>query len=203
MENELIEILVQKRAIDKRLRLITLIIIVIAMGLVFLIYDSLNKKQDTNVELQKDKNSLKEEVAVLKSHLDSINLANEKLALGATYASSKRPQLAIEAYTRAIKLDPPNASAYRLRGYIYLITGKKEEAVKDLKTSVKIDSLEVWSHYNLALAYMAVKDTVNALASVKKVFELDRDFGEVIEADVQFKAIRKLSGYKEIYKSHP
>lgn len=203
MENELIEILAQKKAIDKRLRLITLIIIIIAMGLVFLIYDSLNKKQDTNTELLQDKNSLKKEVAGLKSHLDSVNSANEKLALGATYAASKRPQLAIEAYSRAIKLDPQNASAYRLRGYIYLITGKKEDAVKDLKTSVKIDSLEVWSHYNLALAYMAVKDTVNALASVKRVFELDSKFGEVIESDAQFKVIRKLPGYKEIYKSHP
>jgi hypothetical protein len=49
---------------------------------------------------------------------------------------------------------------------------------------------------------MAIKDTFNALASVKKVIELDREFKEVIEADVQFKGIRKLPGYKEIFASH-
>ena len=43
---------------------------------------------------------------------------------------------------------------------------------------------------------------IYALASVKKVIELDNDFGEVINTDVQFKAIRKLSGYKEIYNSY-
>jgi tetratricopeptide (TPR) repeat protein len=202
MENELAKIIEQKKANDKRLRIITTIIISIAIALVFLIYDSLNKKQDVNHELLKDKAVLKKEVAGLKGHLDSVNAASEKIALGATYAMSKQPQRAIEAYSQAIKLDPKNPVAYRLRGYIYLITGKKERAVKDLQISVKIDPSEVWSHYNLALAYMAVKDTLNALSEVKKVITLDGDFRETIEKDIQFKTFRKLPGYIEIVRSN-
>lgn len=202
MENELVKIIEQKKATDKRLRIITVIIVSISMGLVFLIYDSLNKKQDTNHELLNDKAVLKKQVAGLKGHLDSVNAASEKIALGASYAMTKQPQQAIEAYTQAIKLDPQNPVAYRLRGYIYLITGKKERAVKDLQMSVKIDPSEVWSHYNLALAYMAVKDTLNTLSEVKKVIKLDDDFKETMEKDVQFKNIRKLPGYIEMVGSN-
>jgi tetratricopeptide (TPR) repeat protein len=198
MENELLKIIEHKKVTDRRLKIINIIIISIVIGIVFLIYDSLKKKQDTNHELIKDKKILKNEVEDLKGHLDSINAASENISIGASNAMSKRPKQAIEAYSKAIKLDPSNAVAYRLRGYIYLITGQKEKAVSDLETSVKLDPTEAWSHYNLALAYMAVNDSTKALSETNKVLKLDYDFRETIENDVQFRNIRKLPEYEKM-----
>jgi tetratricopeptide (TPR) repeat protein len=198
MENELEKIIEHKKHVDRRLRIINIIVVSLIIGIVFLVYDSLQKKQEANHELVKDKTILKNEVKELQKQIDSINAASVKISLGASYATSKRPKQAIEAYSQAIKLDPSNAVAYRLRGYIYLVTGEKQKAVSDLKKSVNLDSTEAWTHYNLALAYMAVKDTTNALSETKKVITLDSDFRETIENDVQFRNIRKLPEYEKM-----
>lgn len=201
MENELEKIIEHKKIVDRRQRIINIIVVSLIIGIVFLIYDSLQKKQETNHELAKEKKILNNEVKQLKKHIDSINAANEKISLGASYAMSKQPKKAIGAYSQAIKLDPTNAVAYRLRGYIYLITGEEDKAVSDLQKSVKLDSTEAWSHYNLALAYMAVKDTVNALSETKKVIMFDNAFRETIENDVQFRKIRTLPEYEKMLES--
>jgi tetratricopeptide (TPR) repeat protein len=207
MENEFEILMEKKKAADRRQRKTTLIIVLNCIVLILIVAYSTTKKQKENIALtqkldtaqlvQKQKDSLLSEI---KTQLDSVSLANEQLNLGVLYATSKQPSKAIDAYTRAIELDPKNSVPYNLRGYIYLIKGDYEKAVFDLKKSVKIDSNDIWGHYNLALAYMAVNDTIHALSEVKKVIYIDSNFRRVIKNDDQFKKFRRISAFNALFK---
>jgi tetratricopeptide (TPR) repeat protein len=210
MENEFDMLIEKKKAADRRQRKITLIIILNSIVLILIISYSTTMKQKENIALtqkldtaqvvQKQKDSLQSELTEIKTQLDSVSLANEQLNLGVIYATSKRPAKAIDAYTKAIELDPNNSVPYNLRGYIYFVKGEYDKAVFDLENSVKIDSNDIWGHYNLALAYMAINDTIHALSEVKKIIHSDPSFYEVIKNDDQFNKFRRLSAFDAIFK---
>jgi tetratricopeptide (TPR) repeat protein len=203
--NKLIE---KKKAADRRQRKITLIIILNSIVLILIISYSTTIKQKENIALtqkldtaqvvQKQKDSLQNKLTEIKTHLDSVSLANEQLNLGVIYATSKRPSEAINAYSRSIALDPNNSIPYNLRGYLYFVKGDYDKAVFDLENSIKIDSNDIWGHYNLALAYFAINDTIRAFSEVKKIIYIDSSFYEVIKNDDQFKKFKKISGFNTL-----
>ncbi len=59
------------------------------------------------------------------------------MSRAATYEEKKALQLAIDDYTAPIQLNPKYATAYLLRGYIYLDLGKKTKACQDLNKAQK------------------------------------------------------------------
>ena len=60
---------------------------------------------------------------------------------------------AISYYSEAIALEPKNPSPYTSRAHSYAKQGKYEEAIKDLETSIEIDSKYARAYNGLAVIY--------------------------------------------------
>ncbi|MFM6139546.1 MAG: tetratricopeptide repeat protein, partial [Sphaerospermopsis kisseleviana] len=65
---------------------------------------------------------------------------------------------AIADYTQAIIINPQYAKAYGGRGVIYLLTGNKPEAIKDLETSKQL-----FQQQNDTEGYQIVQELLNKL----------------------------------------
>jgi len=76
----------------------------------------------------------------------SAKSAKEASDVGYRYGSEKNYKAAIEAYTRAIQLDPKYADAYYGRGSAYWYTGNYEIALKDLNRAIELNQ-EYWKYY--------------------------------------------------------
>ena len=143
------------------------------------------------------------ELEVLKAKAVASNYILE----GVGYAQKVKLSLAIEAYDKAINVDTSNAEAYGLKGYALLKRGQIKnrqddvhEAVWCLEHSVALDSSNIWTHYNLALAYWEYGDQEKAIQSVKKVLSINPKFKDVIESDEQFSEFQKAPAFKTLLR---
>jgi tetratricopeptide (TPR) repeat protein len=59
--------------------------------------------------------------------------------LGAVYQRLNEPEMALEAYSRALQSDLRNVDALAGRGEIYLQCGQRQEAVRDLSEAIRLD----------------------------------------------------------------
>lgn len=152
--------------------------------------------------------SINEEIAAkeeLNRKLETRLEAEKYIREGVGYAQSGKLSSAIEAYNKAINIDTSNAEAYGLLGYTLLRRGQIkhsnddiQEAVKSLEHSVRLDSTNKWSHYNLALAYWEFGEQEKAIQSVKKTLALEPNIKKVIIDDVQFRKFQKAPEFKKL-----
>jgi tetratricopeptide (TPR) repeat protein len=95
--------------------------------------------------------------------------------LGNSYTSSKKLDNAIEAYKKAIEMNPKYGQPYSNLGFIYYRLGKYEVAIQLYTKSIDLlDSREdkVISWNRLGDAYRRLGDYGNALASYQKASEM-------------------------------
>ncbi len=136
----------------------------------------------------------------MKAKAGQIVAASEIIRLGVIQYHARNYGAAIEAYDRAIELDPTNPVAYDLKGYALLKSGEAEKAVQSLRQAVELDPTYIWSHYDLSLAYWAIGDTGKAVAEVQRVLQLDPSFRETIRNDGQFSALRSSAAFQALFK---
>ena len=95
--------------------------------------------------------------------------------LGNSFASSKKLDNAIEAYKKAIEMNPKFGHPYCNLGFVYYRLGKYDEAVSLYKKSIELlDNLEdkAISWNRLGDAYRRLGDYGNALSAYQKSNEL-------------------------------
>ncbi|KAH8835965.1 putative cytoplasm protein [Flagelloscypha sp. PMI_526] len=98
----------------------------------------------------------------------------EKLkASGNTFMSSKDYKAAIEAYTKAIDLNPENAVYYSNRAAAYSSAGDHLSAIGDAEQAIAIDPLFTRAYHRLGHAQYSVADYKGAVKSFEKGLELD------------------------------
>jgi len=175
-------------------------------GLVLVLITALTvfRENRLTVELRYREEKLKvqdAELEVLKAKDEASNYILE----GVGYAQKVKLSLAIEAYNKAINVDTSNAEAYGLKGYALLKRGQIKnrrddvhEAVRCLEHSVALDSSNIWTHYNLALAYWEYGDQEKAIQSVRKVLSINSKFKDVIEGDEQFSELQKTPEFRTL-----
>ncbi|PCH33321.1 TPR-like protein [Wolfiporia cocos MD-104 SS10] len=78
--------------------------------------------------------------------------AEKAKASGNSYMSSKQYDSAIEAYTRAITLDPTNPVYYSNRAAAYSSKNAHNEAVLDAEKAIEVDSSFVKAYHRLGTA---------------------------------------------------
>jgi superkiller protein 3 len=141
--------------------------------------------QEPAIEVSNRCNSKKETPQTIDSGLDissnkSISIQSEGNQLqtssdwnemGNSFMSSKKYNNAIEAYKKAIELDPKNGQPYSNLGFIYYRLGKYDFAVLLYKKSIDLldspkDKAISWNM--LGDAYRRLGDYGNALAAYKK-----------------------------------
>jgi serine/threonine protein kinase len=79
---------------------------------------------------------------------------------------------AIQAYTKAIKIDPDDYALYNDRGLIYYAQRKFDKAIADFDKSIEINPASL-TYNNRGVAYQDKGDKEKAIADYRKALELD------------------------------
>lgn len=101
------------------------------------------------------------------------NSAQDYYRRGVQYYTDGKYSMALEFYSKAIKLKSDYLDAYNARGQIYsFIKGKNEEAISDFSRAIelKIDSVEAYS--GRAMAYSAMGNYDKAIQDYDRTIEL-------------------------------
>jgi tetratricopeptide (TPR) repeat protein len=72
---------------------------------------------------------------------------------GYTYLAAEKYQDAINAYTRAIELDPKFAPAYNNRGVSYNVLGNHNQAIADHTRAIELNPKDAGAYFVRGLAY--------------------------------------------------
>ena len=80
---------------------------------------------------------------------------------------------AIDAYRRAIELDPTYADAYNNLGNIYLLQKRYHEAIKLYQQDLRYHPSDALFHYNLGACYELVGEQKKAKAKLSRARKLD------------------------------
>ena len=86
--------------------------------------------------------------------------------------------MAIEAYSNAIDLNPHNANAYNNRGIAYAEKGKLDNAIEDYNITIQLRPDEANINYNKRIVYTNKGDYGLAMQEVIKMMELDLEFSQ-------------------------
>jgi serine/threonine protein kinase len=85
----------------------------------------------------------------------------------------KRYDRAIEAYTKAIELNPTDFSFYNNRGIVYHTRKKYPEAINDFSKAVELNPNSSFTYSNRGVAYEDSGNIEQAIADYRKAVELD------------------------------
>ena len=128
-----------------------------------------------NIELQKAIDAQDAQIAELKRQLaekpqntekiseqfateDKIFKSNQQLSEASKYYYSGDLRNAINLCTRAIELNPDNATAYSIRGAIYYRLSDYNSAISDFNKAIAINPTDYRNFYNRGLAHVKLKN---------------------------------------------
>jgi tetratricopeptide (TPR) repeat protein len=130
-----------------------------------------------SVKLIKGKISSERVTSIKESGLeDYINTASYWNSFGLAYYESGKYKDAIDAYKRAIKVDPDYTYAHLNLGVAYLKSHMQKNAVQALKRLTRIDPDDAKGHYNLGVAYYESGKYKDAIEAFKQAIRINPDF---------------------------
>ena len=94
---------------------------------------------------------------------------------GVVFNNNKQYEKAVEAFDRAIEMDPEFAMAYNNRGIVY---GMKEEyyrAIDDFDKAIELDPGLAIAYYNRSYANKFLSRNILAIADLEKCIQLSDD----------------------------
>ena len=95
------------------------------------------------------------------------------IQLGNDYFDTRQHQKAIDAYAKALALNPGNPDVLTDQGVMYRDSGRFDEAIANFEKAGKIDPRHVQSVYNLGVVWANDKhDTAKATAAFNKVISM-------------------------------
>lgn len=109
------------------------------------------------------KAALDETLAEASDYLPAISLAAE---LAAKMQQTEESKKLVE---RALRLDPIDPTALRIKGTLLVLDEKIDEAIVQLERVLEIYPEDVKTNYQVALAYLAKRDLLKAKARLTKV----------------------------------
>lgn len=96
------------------------------------------------------------------------------IALGHDYFDTHQPQLAIDAYAKALELEPNNPDVLTDQGVMYRELGNFDKAVANFKKAGTLNPKHVQSAFNLGVVYANdLKDKAKAIEAWKRVIAID------------------------------
>jgi len=110
------------------------------------------------------------------------------VALGNSYFNSKQPQLAIEAYDRALALEPNDANVLTDQGTMYRWLSMYEQAIANFKKASAIDPSHLNSVFNTwVVARQDLQDLDEAKKAIERYLEIapNGPKAELLRADLQ------------------
>lgn len=104
------------------------------------------------------------------------NTQNDSLALyqlGRSYQKQKRYPEAIDAYEKALALDPDSAQIYNGMGVVYSLQGEHELAVQLIKEAIRLSPNASHLYNNLGYAYLRFEDLARAADAFERALALN------------------------------
>ena len=99
---------------------------------------------------------------------------NAWISLGNDYFDTEQPQKAINAYSKALEIEPNNTNVLTDQGAMFRKVGWFDKALANFEKANKIDPKHLQSLYNSGLVYAVdLKDHVKARPYWKKILEID------------------------------
>jgi len=93
-------------------------------------------------------------------------------------------EMAAGAFEEALRLKPDHIESKFELGFVYLVTGEFEEAVKALNTVIRLRPKDAEAHYYLGLAYMRLGKKNEALQVYRKLLTLDQEWAQKLYAEI-------------------
>jgi tetratricopeptide (TPR) repeat protein len=95
------------------------------------------------------------------------------IQLGNDYFDTRQHQKSIDAYSKALALNPNNPDVLTDQGVMYRDSGRFDEAIANFEKAAKIDPRHVQSVYNLGVVWSNDKhDAAQATAAFNKVIAI-------------------------------
>jgi len=105
------------------------------------------------------------------------------IQLGNDYFDSRQHQKAIDAYAKALALNPNNPDVLTDQGVMYRDTGRFDEAIANFEKASKVDPNHVQSAYNLGVVWANDKhDAAKAIVAFNKVISIAPTSPQAAEA---------------------
>ncbi len=92
---------------------------------------------------------------------------------GAVLINQKKYDLAIQALSNSVNLNPEFSDAHNNLGVAYLNLGQNKKAIQCYKKALAADSGYLQAYFNLASIYINDKDAKNALSVAQKILKID------------------------------
>ncbi|MEA3222675.1 MAG: tetratricopeptide repeat protein [Thermodesulfobacteriota bacterium] len=102
-------------------------------------------------------------------------MRNISLELGKHFIEECSYDLAVNALTKAIVIEPHNAQIYDFRGIAYGSNREYHKAIADFNMAIEIDNQLAAAYNNRALSHWALDMIEEALNDINKAIELDSD----------------------------
>ncbi|MBP8984479.1 MAG: tetratricopeptide repeat protein [Syntrophobacterales bacterium] len=99
--------------------------------------------------------------------------ATEWFQRGTSLWESEKYDGAIEAFTKAIELNPKYAKAYRNRGITYASLGNYRQAIKELDKAIELDPKNALAYVSRGLTYASLGNYKRAIEDYDRAIELD------------------------------
>jgi len=103
-------------------------------------------------------------------------LGLNKMAMGESFEES------IKSFTKAIELDPTNASAYGSRGFVYSKMDKFEDAINDFSISIRLAPNDYQNYVERGYLYMDLEKFELAIEDFSKAIKLGHSNKDIFAA---------------------
>jgi tetratricopeptide (TPR) repeat protein len=100
------------------------------------------------------------------------------IRLGQVYSGLNQIDDAIEAYRRALAIEPNSTASYGALGNLYLMRNLNEEALEQFVAIVELEPRHAQAHANLAQTYLRLGQYRHAVASAEAALQIDSEMNE-------------------------
>jgi serine/threonine protein kinase len=105
----------------------------------------------------------------------AIKAAKDFYRQGDKFYGQRKYDEAIEAYTRAIELNPNDSGVYNNRGIVYHLLSEYDKAIADYNRAAELNPYHFSAYNNRGLVYEEIGNVEQAVADYRKALELDPD----------------------------
>lgn len=133
--------------------------------------EALKRIQELKNELKAGQPSEKKEKEYSKAVTEL--KAKEWIDKGVALMNTEKYPAALDAFAKAVEIDPGNSWAHINRGWAMNALGDYQQAVKELNTAADIDPKNVWIYVNRSGSYNALGDFRQGLVDADKAVSLD------------------------------
>jgi tetratricopeptide (TPR) repeat protein len=97
---------------------------------------------------------------------------------GYAFYESGNYKEALNAYNKAIQLNPQYAGAYNNRGVVYSKSGNHQQALNDFNKAIQLNPQDAMAYYNRGLAYDGLGNHQQAINDFNKAIQLNPQYAE-------------------------